>query len=161
MADEESSDDEAGVAVSSTRTRASNFGTFADPTASPSSANLRRPGSTAATRFYPSVPLFTGICFAASFAMLVMAYTLRATGRHKLIGEVHVGVWFSMVCSLVFVVLGFTNVVRMSHGAADGSGGRARIAGPPATNLGTWTVCVLILIVDVVASGALLAWSVG
>lgn len=83
-------------------------------------------------------------CYAASIAILVVAYILRLTGRHKFINEVHYGVLFAMICSLAFAALGFISVLR------SGAQGYA-----------TWAVSAGVLIVDVVGSGALLAWVAG
>lgn len=140
--EEESSDEEADVTT--TRIRfpkpAVSFGTFEQP----GMANFRR------ERPSMFLPQFSAICFAASLAMLLMAYILRTTGRHKYIREVHFGVLFSMFCSLVFVILGFTNVVRM------GSNDPAR-----ALSFGAWTVSILVLVADVLGSGGLMASMLG
>ncbi|USW58708.1 Putative SPX domain, VTC domain superfamily protein [Septoria linicola] len=142
--DEESSDEESDAATDRNHFKpAPGFGTFARP-GSIASASLRRDQTTS------SLPQFSAICFAASLAMLVMAYILRTTGRHKYIREVHVGVLFSMVCSLVFVLLGFMNVLRR------GSNDPAR-----APSLGAWAISTVVLVVDVIGSGGLLASMVG
>ncbi|GIZ44449.1 hypothetical protein CKM354_000764600 [Cercospora kikuchii] len=122
----------------------SNFGTFAGPM-SIRSASLRREERTS------FLPQFSILCYVASLAMLVMAYILRTTGRHKFIREVHVGVLFSMVCGLGFVLLGFMNVLRR------GSVGSSETP----LSLGAWAVSIVVLIVNVLASGGLLASMLG
>lgn len=140
--EEESSDEESDVATSRNHFQkpAVTFGTFAQP--GPLSTRREKPSS--------FLPQFSAICFAASLAMLVMAYILRTTGRHKYIREVHVGVLFSMVCSLIFVLLGFMNVLRR------GSKDPAR-----APSFAAWTVSIIVLVADVLGSGGLLASMLG
>lgn len=140
--EEESSDEESDVTTTRNHFQrpAVTFGTFAQP--SPLSSRRERPSS--------FLPQFSAICFAASLAMLVMAYILRTTGRHKYIREVHVGVLFSMVCSLIFVLLGFMNMLRR------GSRDPAR-----APTFGAWAVSIIVLIAGVLGSGGLLASMLG
>ena len=140
--EEESSDEESDVATSRNHFQrpAVTFGTFAQP--GPLGTRRERPAS--------FLPQFSAICFAASLAMLVMAYILRTTGRHKYIREVHVGVLFSMACSLIFVLLGFMNVLR--RGSKDPA---------KAPSIGAWTVSIIVLVADVLGSGGLLASMLG
>jgi hypothetical protein len=141
--EEESSDEESDAATTRNRFHLPGvtFGTFA-PSSNPAHVRRERPSS--------FLPQFSAICFAASLAMLVMAYILRTTGRHKFIREVHVGVLFSMGCSLIFVLLGFMNVLRR------GSNDPAR-----APSCGASTLSIVVLVADVVACGGLLASMLG
>ncbi|KAM3420682.1 hypothetical protein BST61_g3937 [Cercospora zeina] len=145
MDDDESSDEESvSLTPRNHFGHTQGFGTFAGPS-SLRSVSLRREGQT------PFLPQLSALCYVASLAMLVMAYILRTTGRHKFIREVHVGVLFSMVCGLGFVLLGFMSVLRR------GSVGSTEA--PP--SLGTWGISITMLIVNVVASGGLLASMLG
>ncbi|KAF2479855.1 hypothetical protein BDY17DRAFT_270648 [Neohortaea acidophila] len=92
-------------------------------------------------------PRITAICLSASVAILIVAYILASTAKHKYATEVDAGVLFAVVCSLVFAVVGFMTV--RSGGRDDGGEGIA---------LG---VAVVVLVLDVVCSSALLAWMVG
>lgn len=144
--DEESSDEDTDIETAAAHKPSPGFGTFSRPGSIVGTSSLRH-SSRAGTA---PLPLFSGICFAASLAMLVMAYILRSTGRHKFIREVHFGIWFSMVCSLIFVLLGFMNVLR--SGSKDPSKTPSFMA---------WTLSVVVLVLDVVGSGGLLAWMLG
>ena len=135
--EEESSDEESESAAIKSRTKsnARSFGTFA--TAPSPATHPQRERST----FFGQV---AAPCYAASIAILVVAYILRLTGRRKYINEVHYGVLFAMVCSLAFAAMGFMSVLR------SGAQGYA-----------TWAILAGVLIIDVVGSGALLAWMFG
>lgn len=139
--DEESSDEELESQPIRKSKIARSFGTFARPT-SIRTTSTRRDDSPGL------LPQFSAICFAASLTLLVTAHILHQTGRHKYLREVHVGVLFSMIISLVFVLLGFMNVVR--------SGSRTQ----PVT-YGAWAVSILVLIIEAIGSGGLLAWMLG
>ncbi|KAH9820947.1 SPX domain [Teratosphaeria destructans] len=91
-----------------------------------------------------SVPQTVGICFAASLAILVVAYILASTGKRKFSREVNSGVIFATASSLFFSMLGFASLLRTRH--------------VPAL---AWIIGVLVLVADLVGSGALLAWMLG
>ncbi|KXS97818.1 hypothetical protein AC578_10531 [Pseudocercospora eumusae] len=132
--DEEESSDEESDAQQAPQPTPSRFGTFARP----ASIRSRKEDT------HPFLPQFTSICFAASLSLLVVAYLLHQTGRHRFLREVHAGVFFSILCSLVFMLLGFMNVIRRRR--------RGSMA---------WAISVFVLGVDVLGSGALLAWMFG
>lgn len=90
------------------------------------------------------MPRASNLCFAASLVILVVAFVLAGTGKRKLAPEVDFGVLFAVVCSLIFAVLGFAALIR-SHDL----GWKARAVG------------VLVLTVDAIVSGGLLAWVLG
>ncbi|EME44432.1 hypothetical protein DOTSEDRAFT_152287 [Dothistroma septosporum NZE10] len=135
---EESSDEELESAAikSHSKSNARSFGTFATAP-SPATHSMRERSAS----FFGQV---AATCYAASLAILVVAYILRSTGRHRYINEVHYGVLFAMICSLAFAAIGFMSVLR--------SGFQGYV---------TWAVSAGVLIVDVVGSGALLAWVLG
>lgn len=134
--DETSSDDEAGEAR--IKHHRGGFGTFAqhDRSVAP-----QQHGANFSTALGP----LANTCFAASLAILVVAYILRTTGRHKYIREVHWGVIFAILCSLAFVLIGFLSVLR---------GGPRKDRHP---SLLGWGVCTFVLLVDIIGSGGLLA----
>ncbi|SMR64034.1 unnamed protein product [Zymoseptoria tritici ST99CH_1A5] len=157
--DEESSDEESSdnVAAASRKRASSTFGTFSRPT----SVNLSQYQAKSQQQQAPLPFLahFPSVCYAASLLLLLVAYILRTTGRHKLLREVHYGVLLCVVCSIIFTLLGFTAVIRSSSGSRSTGGinGERRQATRPAA----WIVSVVVLIVDAVGSGGLLAWMLG
>lgn len=124
--DEESSDDEA-VATNN------NFGTF------PRSANIAQ----AAHRQNRSnfLQQLAGACLVVSTAFLVVGYILSATGKHKLVTEVRVGVVLCIVCSLAAALMGFRSVLK---------------AGSQASYRLRW-FSFAVLLIDAVVAGGLLA----
>jgi SPX domain protein involved in polyphosphate accumulation len=92
----------------------------------------------------PFLPQITTICFAASAVILVVAYILAQTSKHKYAAEADVGIIFAIASSLAFAVLGFIPLMRRTDG--------------------TWVsfgVAIGVLIVDAICSGFLLAWILG
>lgn len=87
------------------------------------------------------LPQFAAVSLVASLVILVVAYLLAATGRHKLATEVDAGVIFAIVSSLVFAVIGVAALWRERE-------------------IGwlSWMIAGGTLIVDAVGSGGLLAW---
>ncbi|KAL1586780.1 hypothetical protein WHR41_04642 [Cladosporium halotolerans] len=87
------------------------------------------------------LPQFAAVSLVASLVILVVAYLLAATGRHKLATTVDAGVVFAIVSSLIFAVVGLAALWR------------ERGVGAVA-----WGVAGVTLLVDAVGSGGLLAW---
>ncbi|EME85053.1 uncharacterized protein MYCFIDRAFT_214933 [Pseudocercospora fijiensis CIRAD86] len=141
--DEESSDEEPDGQVTRLSKPTTSFGTFARPASNRTSGSRREE----TPAFF--LPQFSSICLAASLSLLFVAYILHQTGRHKYLQEVHIGVFFSILCSLGFVLLGFMNVIR--------SGSRR---GKP-ISYAAWAISIFVLIVDAVGSGGLVAWMLG
>jgi hypothetical protein len=90
------------------------------------------------------LPQFAAVSLVASLVILVVAYLLAATGRHKLATEVDAGVVFAIVSSLVFAIVGVAALWRER-------------------NLGwlSWGIACGVLLIDAVGSGGLLAWLLG
>ncbi|EMC97196.1 hypothetical protein BAUCODRAFT_68129 [Baudoinia panamericana UAMH 10762] len=89
-------------------------------------------------------PSFTAITFVASLTILIIAYVLAATGKQKLKYQVDFGVILAVSSSLFFAIAGFTSLLR-----------RSEVSYP------AWIVGVLVLVVDAIGSGGLLAWMFG
>lgn len=138
--DDESSSSSADEASLATARRSSKhqYGTMTSP------RHLESSAPECQDREFRYMPRASNLCFAASLSILVVAFVLAGTGRRKLAPEVDFGVLFAVVCSLVFAVLGFVSMLR-SHEL----GWVARAAG------------VLVLVVDAVGSGGVLAWILG
>lgn len=92
----------------------------------------------------PSMPHLTSICFVASLVILAMAYILTATSRRKVVYQVDVGVVFAIASSLFFSVVGFISLLRQQD-----------------VSYPAWAVGAVVLVVDAVGSGGLLAWMLG
>lgn len=92
----------------------------------------------------PSMPQLTPIAFAASLVILAMAYILAMTGKKKHVYEVDFGVLFAIASSVFFSVVGFAGMLRS-----------AEVSWP------AWTLGLVVLVVDAVGSGGLLAWVLG
>lgn len=90
------------------------------------------------------VPQFAAVSLVASLVILVVAYLLAATGRHKLATEVDAGVIFAIVSSLVFAIVGVAALWRERE-----------------VGWATWGVAGGVLVFDGVGSGGLLAWVLG
>lgn len=90
------------------------------------------------------LPPLTSICLVASIAILIVAYILRTTSKHKYATEVDAGIVFAIVCSLVFAVIGFVPLLSWRNGRW------------PAL-----TVAAIVIILDTIFSGFLLAWILG
>ncbi|KAF2721465.1 hypothetical protein K431DRAFT_284840 [Polychaeton citri CBS 116435] len=90
------------------------------------------------------MPQLTAICMVASVAILVVAYILAATGKHKYAKEVDAGVIFAIASSLVFAIMGVASML-----------GRSDLAWT------AWAMSVGLLIADAVCCGGLLAWMLG
>ncbi|KAI7644470.1 hypothetical protein KC322_g19697, partial [Hortaea werneckii] len=90
------------------------------------------------------IPQLMPIAFAASIVILVMAYILAMTGKKKDVYEVDFGVLFAIASSLFFSVLGFASLLRTQD-----------------VSYPVWAIGVVVLVVDAVASGGLLAWMLG
>jgi hypothetical protein len=90
------------------------------------------------------LPQFAAVSLVASLVILVVAYLLAATGRHKLATEVDAGVIFAIVSSLVFAIVGVAALWRER-------------------DLGwiSWGVACGVLLIDAAGSGGLLAWLLG
>jgi len=119
---------------------ATTYGTLPRASRGPSLPTLTR-WPTQQPQFLPQV---TAICFFASLSILTVAYILATTSRHKYVAEVDVGIMFAVACGLVLAVIGFIPLLRRTEG--------------------TWVslgVAAGVLVVDVVASGALLTWVLG
>jgi SPX domain protein involved in polyphosphate accumulation len=159
--DEESSDDEsADNAINGhlkKKPKHSTFGTFSRPT-STNLSHLPPSAFTTSQQPQPFLPHFPSVCYAASLVLLLVAYILRTTGRHKLLREVHYGVLLCIVCSIAFTLLGFMAVLR---GATAGSNAGRVGKASPSTRPSAWIISVVVLVVDAVGSGGLLAWMLG
>ena len=90
------------------------------------------------------LPQFAVVSLVASLVILVVAYLLAATGRHKLATEVDAGVIFAIVSSLVFAIVGVAALWREKD-----------------ISWISWGVACGVLLIDAVGSGGLLAWLLG
>jgi hypothetical protein len=90
------------------------------------------------------IPQFAAVSLVASLVILVVAYLLAATGRHKLATEVDAGVIFAIVSSLVFAIVGVAALWREKD-----------------LSWISWGVACGVLLIDAVGSGGLLAWLLG
>lgn len=89
-----------------------------------------------------SVPRLTATCFASSFAILVVAFVLAATGKRKLHAEVDAGVIFAVATSLTFAVTGVASLWR----------------GHEDIGVAVWVAAGVGLCIVAAGSGGLLAW---
>lgn len=130
--DESSSDEEASIPKRPQH--AKSYGTLA----------FTAPHSDNPHRRSQAIPHVTATCLVASLIILVVAYILAMTGKHKLATEVYAGVLLAVVSSLVFAIVGMASLLRGGeHGWVP------------------WTVAVGVLAVDAVGAGGLLAWMLG
>ena len=90
------------------------------------------------------LPQFAALSLAASLVILVVAYLLAATGRHKLATEVDAGVVFAIASSLVFAIVGIATLWR-----------------EPRVRWITWGIAGALFSIDAVGSAGLLAWVLG
>jgi hypothetical protein len=90
------------------------------------------------------LPQFAAVSLVASLVILVVAYLLAATGRHKLATEVDAGVVFAIASSLVFAIVGVAALWREHN-----------------VKVITWAVAGGVFAVDAVGSAGLLAWVLG
>ena len=90
------------------------------------------------------MPQVTLVCFAASLAILVVAYILAQTSKHKFAAEVDMGIIFAIGCSLAFAIIGFIPLMRRRDVSWTGVGMGAGV-----------------VVGNAVASGFLLAWVLG
>jgi heme/copper-type cytochrome/quinol oxidase subunit 4 len=130
--DDDTSDDEA----EHTNPPSMSYGTL--------SRSLRDHRSAWPGQEHPFLPQITSICFFASISILVVAYILATTSKHKYAAEVDVGIIFAIACSLAFSIIGFITMLRRTEG--------------------TWVsfgVAVGVLVTDAICSGFLLAWVLG
>nr|POE94289.1 uncharacterized protein CFP56_16529 [Quercus suber] len=86
----------------------------------------------------------TSICLVASLVILIVAYLLAFTSKHKYAAAVDFGIVFAIASSLLFAVLGFASLLRQHH-----------VAWTP------WLVALGALLVDVVGCAWLLAFMLG
>lgn len=143
--DEESSDDESGgsTGVSKPNSRPmTQFGTFSRSAPSTSVLTKQQDAN------FPYLGHFASVCYAASLVLLIVAYIFHTTARHRYLRKVHFGVLLCMIFSLMFVALGFLAVAR--------SATKARPVRPS-----VWIVSIVVLVIDAVGSGGLLAWILG
>lgn len=143
--DDESSSDEAATPTTAiaahSRQTSRSYGTIR-PSSSATHSALTYPTTSTPDRL--SMPHMSPICYVASLVILLMAYILAMTGRRRNAYEVDFGVIFAIASSLFFAVVGFVCLLRLPH------------VSYPAGALG-----VVVLIVDAVGSGGLLAWMLG
>ena len=92
----------------------------------------------------PFLPQLTTICLIASVAILIVAYILATTSKHKYATEADAGIIFATVCSLLFAVIGCVPLLSRRSGSW--------------LSLG---VAAIVLILDAVFSGFLLARMLG
>ena len=90
------------------------------------------------------LPQTTVICLVASVAILIVTYILATTSKYEYATEVDAGILFAIVCSLVFAVVGFIQLLRRRDGSWL-----------------SFSVGFSVLILDAVCSGGLLAWMLG
>jgi hypothetical protein len=88
------------------------------------------------------VPRFAAACLAAAYGMLIMAYVLAFTGRHKYAHAVDAAVITAGISSVIFAVVGFSSVLR---------------EGATAVSLPAWALCVVALVGDALGVGGLVA----
>lgn len=112
---------------------------------------VRRSGSAAhsshhsRSRSPPFLPQVTSICLVASIVILIVAYILATTShKHRYAAEVSAGIIFAIVCSVLFAVVGFIPLLRRRD-----------------VGWLSYSVAAVVLIVDAVCSGGLLAWVLG
>ncbi|KAI7286131.1 hypothetical protein KC345_g1319 [Hortaea werneckii] len=149
---DESSDDES--AAGTPRRKPRSYGTLGAPRMKRTVSDAptlrgpdtdRSPFVSASTKHDDAlIPQLMPIAFAASIVILVMAYILAMTGKKKDVYEVDFGVLFAIASSLFFSVLGFASLLRTQD-----------------VSYPVWAIGVVVLIVDAVASGGLLAWMLG
>lgn len=84
------------------------------------------------------------ICYVASLVVLLVAFILASTGKNKLRYEVDFGVIFAVSSSLFFAIVGFASLLR-EHGVS----------------YTAWAIGTLVLVMDAIGSGGLLAWVLG
>lgn len=86
----------------------------------------------------------TVICLFASVAILIVAYVLKTTSKHKYTTKVDAGMIFAIVCSIAFAVTGFGPLLSRKN-----------------DSWAALVVAAVVLILDAVFSGYLLAWMLG
>ncbi|KAK3678632.1 hypothetical protein LTR78_001930 [Recurvomyces mirabilis] len=91
-----------------------------------------------------SIAHIRSVCYIASLVILLVALMLATTGRHKLRYEVNVGVIFAISSSLFFAIAGFATLLRQQD-----------------VSYTAWAVGILVLVIDAIGSGGLLAWMLG
>ena len=92
----------------------------------------------------PFLPPLTAICLIASVAILIVAYILKTTSKHKYATKVDAGVVFAIACSIAFAVIGSGPLLSRRDGS--------------------WAaivVAAVVLVLDALFSGYLLAWMLG
>ncbi|KAK5724332.1 hypothetical protein LTR15_004377 [Elasticomyces elasticus] len=142
--DSETSDDE--DETNTVKPRVRSYGTIRQSSRATSSNQRIADLETQAHSHSPkaSMPHFTAISYVASLVVLFVAYILAATGRHKLRYQVDFGVIFAICSSLIFAIAGFASLLRQQD-----------------VSYLAWTVGIIVLVVDAIGSGGLLAWMLG
>ena len=130
--DDETSDEEEAILP-----QESSYGTIAQPT----SASRSHLSSHRHSGFFPQI---TSICLAASVAISTVAYILTTTSKHKYAAEVDAGTVLAIVCSLAFAVIGFIPLLGRRNGSWS-----------------ALTAAAIVVILDAIFSGFLLAWILG
>lgn len=90
------------------------------------------------------LPQFAAVSLVASLVILVVAYLLAATGKHKLATEVDAGVVFAIASSLIFSIVGVAALWREED-----------------VRMATWVLAGTMFSIDAVGSAGLLAWVLG
>ena len=115
------------------------YGTVAQ--SSPSSGQGRHSASQRQHQFLPPITI---TCLVASVAILVVAYILKTTSKHKYETKADVGIIFAIACSVGFAVTGFAPLLSRRN-----------------SSWAALIVAAVVLILDVVFSGYLLALMLG
>lgn len=92
----------------------------------------------------PFLPPMTITCLVASVAILIVAYILKTTSKHKYAAKVDAGIIFAIACSIAFAVIGFGPLMSRKRGSWSG-----------------FIVAGTVLLLDAIFSGYLLAWMLG
>ncbi|KAK4964233.1 hypothetical protein LTR66_012403 [Elasticomyces elasticus] len=99
-----------------------------------------------ASRSTTGLSHLTSTCFAASLAILVIAFVLATTGRRKQVKEVDAGVLFAVASSLLFAVAGVAMMFR------------ARAGGGRQAGWAVWVAALAFLLLVILGCAGLLAW---
>ncbi|KAK3074804.1 hypothetical protein LTR53_002470 [Teratosphaeriaceae sp. CCFEE 6253] len=141
--DSESSDDDNETAtIKPPRVRA--YGTLLRPSRAASGSHRAASAPTPAPSRFALLPQMTAVSYVASLIILAVAYLLASTGRHRQRYQVDVGVVLAVGSSLFFAIVGFAALLRR-----------------PDVSVPAWGLGVLVLVVDAVGAGGLLAWMLG
>ena len=131
--DDETSDEEQATS------HGNSYGTMLQPSAS--SERTRHSASHRQDQFLTPMTI---ICLFASVAILIVAYVLKTTSKHKYTTKVDAGIIFAIACSITLAVTGFGPLLSRKNG-----------------NWAALVVAAVVLLLNAVFSGYLLALMLG